>query len=107
MRISDWSSDVCSSDLKVDGCRRRPDRHFDHLALGKRLCLSRRKHRGQFDPLGPWPVAEMRALQSGLIVTFDVVIADADLPRSLIGRTALDLHSSGIRRAAVARKSVV
>src|SRR3546814_18034504 len=53
MRISDWSSDVCSSDLegdegraRRDGCRFRPLRARTVRRGGRcaRLCLSRRDY---------------------------------------------------------------
>src|SRR3546814_3083212 len=38
MRISDWSSDVCSSDLKRTAiCREIHDRHFPKLQLFKQV----------------------------------------------------------------------
>src|SRR3546814_5186810 len=44
MRISDWSSDVCSSDLKHDGRRQLLDFLDDHRGhAGIVYCLSRRK----------------------------------------------------------------
>src|SRR3546814_5364035 len=32
-RISDWSSDVCSSDLNLPQCRHRVGQHVDHMRL--------------------------------------------------------------------------
>src|SRR3546814_4544695 len=43
MRISDWSSDVCSSDLRQAAGRRRPDAraaHCQHLRRQQALSLS-------------------------------------------------------------------
>src|SRR3546814_4880033 len=47
MRISDWSSDVCSSDLPVDLSRRTRDGGRRHLARRARrqLVLRDRRHR--------------------------------------------------------------
>src|SRR3546814_2522053 len=53
MRISDWSSDLCSSDLtrdalarlRIDGRRRLPDRAFDDLVLTDRAHLGRSEER--------------------------------------------------------------
>src|SRR3546814_8112506 len=44
MRISDWSSDVCSSDLHVQFRRRLQRRQYagDHLAVGQRLAARQR-----------------------------------------------------------------
>src|SRR3546814_4604393 len=36
MRISDWSSDVCSSDLARDAAGGRRVRHQDHVPAGQR-----------------------------------------------------------------------
>src|SRR3546814_17241598 len=42
MRISDWSSDVCSSDLAVLGdVARRSHRHVEPLAVGRRDDVAR------------------------------------------------------------------
>src|SRR3546814_12231917 len=45
MRISDWSSDVCSSDLISEGAQPVGDRHDDQLLLG-----------GNAGPIVPWKV---------------------------------------------------
>src|SRR3546814_16678707 len=48
MRISDWSSDVCSSDLYEQGCRNQAAHHGKHpdrkeLAGGGQACAERSK----------------------------------------------------------------
>src|SRR3546814_5434154 len=58
MRISDWSSDVCSSDLFVTG---NPQRHalicfsnaFHGRTLGTISATNQEKMRGGFEPLLP------------------------------------------------------
>src|SRR3546814_18584165 len=45
MRIGDWSSDVCSSDLQADAVRRAVDAGAD-IVVAQGPCLSRLRERG-------------------------------------------------------------
>src|SRR3546814_14358675 len=47
MRISDWSSDVCSSDLGGDRHRSAPDHRGRRLVVGRGRAGGLRPHRGQ------------------------------------------------------------
>src|SRR3546814_7641844 len=70
MRISDWSSDVCSSDLKESGAK-------DRFAIGVAVADS---------PLGPWrdahpagPIISQRVPQANEIQNIDpTVLVDDD-----------------------------
>src|SRR3546814_7461670 len=67
MRISDWSSDVCSSDLRIgkialgqivdlDGCDHRP---LVRWPLGQRLNLRVQEHTPAFEPRRNRHIIEM------------------------------------------------
>src|SRR3546814_17628009 len=69
MRISDWSSDVCSSDLRADGVRRAPPvRRFWAKLLGPVGVASPDRKiahaRAAADP-GPPEIAEARITAAG------------------------------------------
>src|SRR3546814_19612185 len=81
MRISDWSSDVCSSDLRRDRPGRPPRRHPGHRR-GEAPGLPDRRRRGdRAAPAAPHP-ARGRALP-------------AASPRSRPTESALRCHAAG------------
>src|SRR3546814_13548960 len=68
MRIRDWSSDVCSSDLS-----QRSGGHFSDDALGERARLSRDADQVR------WPCVHDRFEQSGAVVRTDGLSRDVRL----------------------------
>src|SRR3546814_18607172 len=60
MRISDWSSDVCSSDLVTVAAQKYPDPPISEARILRRQRLHRRNHRGIPGDLAPL-VAQARS----------------------------------------------
>src|SRR3546814_12019531 len=103
MRISDWSSDVCSSDLRLVGAGRSQRLLPAKRAVGGRELLELRRHLHQgFVPLLPRQLAAAEeAAGAGdaahlQALALDRVEAGAD---DAFGRTAADVDPQQIGRA--------
>src|SRR3546814_4048341 len=110
MRISDWSSDVCSSDLKpaqrrragLGPCVRKPTnlRPYSHQGLPRSMVSS-----SVSAPVRPPAAAPMRAPSTMLrpVTTPTAVPAAAPMPAPLRPRSPVELPQAERRKAAATR----
>src|SRR3546814_7447546 len=100
MRISDWSSDVCSSDLKVDTFPNLdfPDLQHATLANGSKLILAERHE---------IPVVQMRYLfDGGYASDTDGKLGRAGFALNMLGEGAGELGSLEFSAAKIGRAHV-
>src|SRR3546814_11746939 len=100
MRISDWSSDVCSSDLDVRTLATYKD--AGGWLDGKPAIVTRKVGRGSITYVGAWLEPDaMATLAASLLADAKVgpIVADADRKRVVEGKSVsgrVDLGGRGI-----------
>src|SRR3546814_10074896 len=88
MRISDWSSDVCSSDLDhLQHCRQRLDQPRGRSTADTRSAAQRRAPVRSASPVSQYRYVELASIPSWHAGTHDEVMSDTSCAKQ-IGRAS-------------------
>src|SRR3546814_2478495 len=100
MRISDWSSDVCSSDLLTIQRKRRVHFHEFMLEVHARLAEERKKEAG--DPILPVAAA---MTEDARVLAFDEMVVTNSADAMILSRLFAAMWERGMTIVATSNRS--